>query len=87
MTNASTFGPIAASCWLGVSPPVEEPATPAATWSFSAEMRTWKNSSRLDEQIATNFSRSSSGMPGLVGQGKHASVEVEPTQLPVEQSV
>src|SRR6476469_3229116 len=26
-------------------------------------MRTWKNSSRFDEQIATNFKRSSGGMP------------------------
>ena len=34
---------------------------PAATWSFRAATRTWKNSSRFDEKMAENFTRSSSG--------------------------
>ena len=55
---------MAASCCVGDNPSVELPTTPAATWSFSAEMRTWKNSSRFDELIATNLIRSSRGMPG-----------------------
>ena len=37
---------------------------PAATWSFSAATRTWKNSSRFELKMAQNLTRSSSGTCG-----------------------
>ena len=51
----------------------------AATWSFSAATRTWKNSSRFDDVIAQNFARSSNGMPGSVASESTRSLNA--TQL------
>ena len=48
---------------------------PAAIWSFKAATRTWKNSSRLIEQIAQNLARSSSGMPGSEASDKTRSLK------------
>ncbi len=45
----------------GVRPSGLAPPTPAATWSFRAATRTWKNSSRFWPKIARNLARSSSG--------------------------
>jgi hypothetical protein len=40
-----------------------------------------------DEQMAQNFSRSSSGMPTSAGQRQHALVERQPAQFTVEQAL
>ena len=43
-----------------------------------------KNSSRLDETIARNFSRSSSGTVRVLGELQHPVVELHPRELAVE---
>jgi hypothetical protein len=48
---------------------------PAATWSFRAATRTWKNSSRLDEKMAQNLSRSSSGISGSAASARTRSLK------------
>ena len=58
--------------------------SPESIWSFSAETRTWKNSSRFCEKIARNFARSSSGQRGIFREREDAGVEVEPRELAVE---
>ena len=58
--------------------------SPESIWSFSAETRTWKNSSRFCEKIARNFARSSSGQRVVFREREDAGVEVEPRQLAVE---
>ena len=53
---------IAMSVSLGVRPSCSGVAMPASTWSCRPATRTMKNSSRLLAVMATNFSRSRSGM-------------------------
>ena len=60
--GTSTRSPISSSCCPGVRPSGDSCVSPAATWSLSAATRTWKNSSRLDEKMAQNFSRSRRGV-------------------------
>ena len=55
---------IASSVSLGVRPSCSGFSIPASIWSCRPATRTMKNSSRLDEKIAQNFTRSSSGTAG-----------------------
>ena len=59
--SASVRSRIAASVVVGVRPSAERTGTPAASWPMSPATRTMKNSSRFDEKIEQNFTRSSSG--------------------------
>src|SRR6478735_2491521 len=59
---------MSASCWVAVRPSGVGSSIFAATWSFSAATRIWKNSSRLVVAIAQNFARSMSGMPASVAR-------------------
>ena len=54
---------MASSVSRGVRPSCSGVSMPASTWSCRPATRTMKNSSRLFEAIAENFSRSSSGTP------------------------
>ena len=83
-TSSSTIAPIAVELLAGVRPSGRRRRSmPAATWSFSAATRTWKNSSRLDERWP-ELHPFEQRNPRLLGQRQHASVEVEPAQLTVE---
>ena len=60
--SSSTRSRIAASASRGVSPSCERTGRPDAAWSISPATRTMKNSSRFDEKIEQNLTRSSSGI-------------------------
>ncbi len=49
---------------LGVRPSCSGVSIPASIWSCRPATRTMKNSSRFEEAIAQNFTRSSSGVLG-----------------------
>ena len=68
----------------GVRPSAPRSLRPASTWSCSPATRIMKNSSRFDVKIAANFTRSSSGTFGVLGELQHAVVEVQPGELAVE---
>ena len=61
---------ISASCCDAVRPSGVGSSMRAATWSFNAATRTWKNSSRLDEAMAQNLTRSRSGTPTSVASSR-----------------
>ena len=86
-TSSWACSPIAASCWLAVRPSAVGSSTPAATWSFSAATRTWKNSSRFVVVMAQNLARSSSGIPCSLRQLQDPVVERQPAQLTVDEPV
>ena len=60
---------------------------PAASWSFRAATRTWKNSSRLIEHDGAELGPLEQWNAGLVGERQDAVVEVEPAQLTVEEAL
>ena len=62
VVSSSTRSRIAASPSWGDSPSSERTESPDAAWSIRPATRTMKNSSRLDEKIEQNFTRSSSGV-------------------------
>ena len=61
--------------------------TPAATCLFRPATRTMKNSSRLLAKIARNLTRSRRGEKVSSGERQHARVEVEPGQLPIDETL
>ena len=82
--GSATMPRIASSVSRGVRPSCSGVSMPASTWSCRPATRTMKNSSRLLAAIARNFSRSSSGTSGVLGELEHALVELQPRQLAVE---
>ena len=84
-SSRSTRSRIAASASRGVSPSCERTGSPDAAWSIRPATRTMKNSSRFEEKIAQNLTRSSSGSGLVRREREHALVEVEPRELAVEQ--
>ena len=60
---------------------------PAATWSFSAATRTWKNSSRLDETDRAELDPLEQRDRPARRPGPARGVEVEPAQLSVDEAV
>ena len=66
----------------GPSPIVATRASRAAR--RRPEIRTWKNSSRLEAKIARNFTRSRSGLRASRGLVQDARVELDPGQLAAE---
>ena len=61
VTSSWTRGRILVSASRGVSPSDERTETPDSAWSSRPATLTMKNSSSIDEKIAQNFTRSSSG--------------------------
>ena len=78
--------PIAASCWVGVRPSGVGSSMPAATWSFSAATRTWKNSSRLVRADGAELGPLEQRDAGLGGQLEDPVVERQPAQLTVDEA-
>ena len=85
-TIGRTLALIAASCCKGVpSVPGSSSRTLLASCCFRPPTRFMKNSSRLESKMAMNFSRSSSGLAGVLRLVQHAGVELQPRQLAVQQ--
>ncbi len=61
LPSSVTRARIPASAWPGSMPSAESTPSPAASWSSRPATLTMKNSSRFDEWMATNLTRSSSG--------------------------
>ena len=76
-----------ASACCGVSPSAERTARPDSACPSSPATRTWKNSSRFDEKIAQNFTRSSSGSDVVRRELEDAGVELEVGELAIEESL
>ena len=74
----------ASACW-GVRPSGERTCTRAMTWSSSPATRTMKNSSRLEEKIAQNLTRSSSGSLGSAARSSTRAFRSSQESLTVEQ--
>ena len=71
--------------WSGTdSPSGAVPERPAASWSLRPATLTWKNSSRLLENMARNFACSNNGCSGASARARTATVELEPGKLPVD---
>jgi hypothetical protein len=62
-TISCTRRPISASCWWGVIPRRRGPCGPGRRSNCRPPTRTMKNSSRLEDTMARNLRRSSSGLP------------------------
>ena len=60
---------------------------PARTWPLRPATRTMKNSSRLLAEIDRKRSLSSSGWLRVLGLLQHAAIEMQPGQLPVDESL
>ena len=73
------------SVCCGVRPSADRTESPDATWSSSPATRTMKNSSRIDETIPQNRTRSSSGSAAVGGDLEHARHQVERGKLAVQQ--
>ena len=68
---------------VGASRPAAR--TPPNACSRRPATRTMKNSSRFELKIDRNFTRSSSGLDGVLGFFQHAGVELQPAQLAVDE--
>ena len=60
-------------------------AAPSLICSFRPETRISKNSSRFDETMQRNFSRSSERNGFVLGLREHAPIELEGLQFPIEE--
>ena len=82
--SSRTRSRMRASACCGVRPSAERTASPDSACPRRPATRTWKNSSRFEEKIEQNRTRSSSGTLSSAGQLEHARVEVEERELAVE---